>query len=112
MVTDEPILSSPRWDLGARTPFLPVDVSHRVRVLVAILLCAGAAWTGWLVAESTSAPTLIGHHDFFALYAAGTLIRTHQAQALYDPAALTAIERDILPVPVGAAGTWLTSIHL
>ena len=104
LVTDEAILSSPRWDLGARTPFLPSDVGHRVRVLAAILLCAGAAWTGWLVGESTSAPTLVGHHDFFAIYAAGTLIRSHQPQALYDPAALTAIERQILPVPVGAAG--------
>ena len=104
MVTDESILSSSRWDLGARTPFLPVDISHRVRVLAAILLCFGAAWTGWLVGETTSAPTLIGHHDFFAIYAAGTLIRAHQPQALYDPAALTAIERDILSVPVGAAG--------
>ncbi|HXC75611.1 MAG TPA: glycosyltransferase 87 family protein [Candidatus Acidoferrum sp.] len=56
------------------------------------------------MAEITSAPSLIGHHDFFAIYAAGTLIRSHQAQALYDPAALTAIERHILSVPVGAAG--------
>ena len=83
---------------------MPVDMSHRVRVLAAILLCAGAVWTGWLVGETISAPTLIGHHDFFAIYAAGTLIRNHQALALYDPAALTAIERHILPVPVGAAG--------
>ncbi|HVC77143.1 MAG TPA: glycosyltransferase family 87 protein [Candidatus Micrarchaeaceae archaeon] len=83
---------------------MPLDVSHRVRILAAILLCAGAVWTGWLVGETISAPTLIGHHDFFAIYAAGTLIRTHQAQALYDPSALTAIERHILPVPVGAAG--------
>ena len=73
-------------------------------MFAAILLCAGAAWTGWLAGEVTSAPTLIGHHDFFALYAAWTLVRTHQPQYLYDAQALTTIERSILAVPVGAAG--------
>jgi hypothetical protein len=69
-----------------------------------VLLGLGAIWTQWLVSEVSTAPTRQGHHDFFAFYAAGTLIRAHQPEWLYSATTLTGIERHILDARVGAAG--------
>jgi Glycosyltransferase family 87 len=80
---------------------------HHVAVIALgamLLLGFGALWMQWLVAEVSSAPARQGHHDFFAFYAAGTLVRGHQAGLLYSAGTLTGIERRILDAPVGAAG--------
>jgi Glycosyltransferase family 87 len=69
-----------------------------------VLLGLGALWMQWLISEVSSAPAPQGHHDFFAFYAAGTLLREHHPQWLYSAPALTGIERHILDAPVGAAG--------
>ena len=44
------------------------------------------------------------HHDFLAFYAAGKLVLDGQAASLYDAPALAAIQRTIIPTPVGANG--------
>ncbi len=69
-----------------------------------VLLGLGALWTRWLVTEVAGAPAQQGHHDFFAFYAAGSLIRDHLPESLYSAATLTGIERHIVDAPVGAAG--------
>ncbi|MBV8301956.1 MAG: DUF2029 domain-containing protein [Candidatus Dormibacteraeota bacterium] len=70
-----------------------------------LALCAAAGlWLTWLIGELSGPISQSGHHDFFAFYAAATLVHQHQAQLLYDAPAVTAIERQIFNHPTGYAG--------
>ncbi|MBV9099476.1 MAG: DUF2029 domain-containing protein [Candidatus Dormibacteraeota bacterium] len=73
-------------------------------VLVAALLAVGGLWLTWLVGEFAAGLSPSGHHDFFALFTAGELVRTGHAASLYSASALTALERQIYPHPTGYAG--------
>jgi hypothetical protein len=69
-----------------------------------VLVGAGAALALVLVRE-LAAPIVAGTHlDFLAFYAAGRLVLDHNAAGLYVASAITAIERTIIAVPVGANG--------
>ncbi len=73
-------------------------------VLALLLVVTGAGLAVVLVAE-LAAPIASGpHHDFLAFYAAGKLVLDGRPDGLYDPSAITAIQRAIIPVPVGANG--------
>ncbi len=75
-----------------------------VRLLAIPVLGLGAVLAVALLAE-LAAPVLEStHHDFLAFYAAGRLILEGNAAGLYDPAAVTAIQRTIIPEPVGVNG--------
>ncbi|HYL72380.1 MAG TPA: glycosyltransferase family 87 protein, partial [Candidatus Dormibacteraeota bacterium] len=76
------------------------------KIAVAILpvAAAGGLWLTWLVGEFAGGLSPSGHHDFFALYSAGALVRTGHAGSLYSAADLTALERQIYPHPTGYAG--------
>ncbi len=55
--------------------------------------------------EELAAPMGPGsHHDFLAFWAAGRLVLDGRPGALYEPAALTAIQRTVIPSPIGANG--------
>ncbi len=72
--------------------------------LTVLLVLAGAGLALALVAE-LAAPMASGpHHDFLAFYAAGKLVLDGRPGGLYDPSAITAIQRTVIPVPVGANG--------
>ncbi len=76
------------------------------------VLYAGAAGLlvvglGLLVSlvEELAAPMGPGsHHDFLAFWSAGRLVLEGRQGALYEPAALTAIQREVIPAPIGANG--------
>jgi Glycosyltransferase family 87 len=78
------------------------------RVLLAaaslVVLALGAFWGVALVREAISPNSVSGHHDFFAFFSAATLIRDLRPDALYDRAAVMAVQRDFFPYPVGWAG--------
>jgi hypothetical protein len=44
------------------------------------------------------------HYDFLAFHSAGKTVLDHNAVQLYDAANITALQRNIIPHPVGAAG--------
>lgn len=44
------------------------------------------------------------HYDFIAFYTAGKSALHHNMQSVYDAAQLTAMQRQIIPHPIGAAG--------
>ena len=73
-------------------------------VLVVTLLGLGAAAAAQLVAELAAPPGVTGHHDLLAFWAAGRLILDGRAADLYDAAALTALQRTVIPVPIGMNG--------
>jgi hypothetical protein len=68
------------------------------------VIVLGVLWTVWLIAEVAGPVQISGHHDFFAFYSAAELARAHQAELLYDPSTVTALERQIFPHAVGYAG--------
>lgn len=69
-----------------------------------VLVGAGAALVLLLVRE-LAAPIVAGTHlDFLAFYAAGRLVLERDPAGLYLASAITAIERTIIAVPVGANG--------
>src|SRR5207302_818750 len=80
---------------------------YRAPLLTTGLLIVGTLGVAWwvsLISEFAGPITQSGHHDFFAFYSAGTLIREGQPQSLYDASTLTALERHIWPHPTGYAG--------
>ena len=68
------------------------------------LLLLGVALVVRLVAELSVAPAVAGHHDVLAFWAAGRLILEGRPEALYDAAAVTALQRTVIPEPVGMNG--------
>ena len=84
-----------------RPPPLPLAWQLGLAVL---LLAAGLAFVAQLVAEITSAPSVAGHHDFLAFHAAAQLVDHGTARQLYDTAAISHLEHQVIDAPVGAAG--------
>ena len=73
--------------------------------LPALLLVAiGVLLLVALVAELATPMAAGAHHDFLAFYAAGKLVLDGNPGGLYDAAAITAIQRTVIPSPVGANG--------
>lgn len=69
-----------------------------------VLVSVGAALVLALVRE-LAAPIVAGTHlDYLAFYAAGRLVLDHDSAGLYLASAITAIERTLIAVPVGANG--------
>jgi Glycosyltransferase family 87 len=69
-----------------------------------VLVSVGSALVLILVRE-LGAPIVAGSHlDYLAFYAAGRLVLEHDPAGLYLASAITAIERTIIAVPVGANG--------
>jgi hypothetical protein len=68
------------------------------------LLLLGLALAVRLVAELAVGPAVDGHHDVLAFWAAGRLILDGRPDALYDSAAITALQRTVIPEPVGMNG--------
>ncbi|MBI3745939.1 MAG: DUF2029 domain-containing protein [Chloroflexi bacterium] len=64
----------------------------------------GTVFTIQLLAELAAPPGPDGHHDLLAFWAAGRLILEGRPGDLYDAAALTAIQRTVIPVPIGMNG--------
>jgi hypothetical protein len=80
--------------------------SRPLQLVVSLaLLVAGAVFISQAVGEATAAPAVDGHHDFLAFHAAARLVSQGQAAGhLYDPASITALERQVIATPVGAGG--------
>jgi hypothetical protein len=75
-----------------------------IRGLAVLLVGLGTLFAIALVAE-LALPLLDGaHHDFLAFYGAGKLVLDSDPAGIYDPARLTAVERTVVPGPVGANG--------
>ena len=76
-----------------------------IQAFVAILLLVGGGvFLTQLVQEVVAAPSTAGHHDFLAFHAAAQLVADGHAATLYDAASITALERQVISSPVGAAG--------
>jgi hypothetical protein len=89
-----------------RSTLLRFAQSRLLQVAVALLLLAGGAvfLTG-LAQEVIAVPAATGHHDFLAFHAAARLVGNGTAAGhLYDAASITALERQVISTPVGAAG--------
>jgi hypothetical protein len=71
---------------------------------IAGLLVLGVAVALQLVVELAAAPSVDGHHDVLAFWAAGRLILDGRPDALYDATAVTALQRTVIPEPVGMNG--------
>ena len=78
-------------------------IGAQVAAILALLAIGGLCVTQ-LVAEVTSTPAVSGHHDFLAFHAAAQLVRQGEAGRLYDAASISALERQVIAAPVGAAG--------
>jgi hypothetical protein len=88
---------------------MPPVVSRRLaidaQVIAALaLLAIGGLCVTQLAAEVTSTPAVSGHHDFLAFHAAAQLVRHGEAGQLYNAASISALERQVIAAPVGAAG--------
>ena len=75
-----------------------------LRGLAVLLVGLGALFAIALVAELALPLRDGAHHDFLAFYGAGKLILNGDPAGIYDPARLTAVERTVVPGPVGANG--------
>ncbi|MHB8719610.1 MAG: glycosyltransferase family 87 protein [Candidatus Dormibacteria bacterium] len=73
-------------------------------ILALAVLAGGAVLWSWALAEVVAPPAPPGHHDFLAFHSAARLIAEGRPSGLYSASAITALERTVLPVPVGAAG--------
>ena len=93
--------------LSALATIHDIAMRYRAPLLTTGFLIVGALGVAWwvsLISEFAGPITQSGHHDFFAFYSAGTLIREGQPQSLYDASTLTALERHIWPHATGYAG--------
>ena len=82
----------------------------------AVLVGIGGLLVAALAAELAAPPaapgpfpgfgplSLSAHHDFLAFWAAGSLVLRGAADSIYDPVAITAVQRSVVPFPVGANG--------
>jgi hypothetical protein len=92
------VLSSSAIALGSRR------TGYALASVAVVLASVGAALVVALVRE-LAAPIVAGSHvDYLAFYAAGRLVLDHDPAGLYVASAITAIERTIIVVPVGANG--------
>jgi hypothetical protein len=75
-----------------------------VAAAAAGLLLLGAVFAVQLIVELAVPPAAAGHHDILAFWSAGRLILQGKPGDLYDAASLTAIQREVIPEPVGMNG--------
>ncbi len=68
------------------------------------MIAIGSALIAALFQELAASMTAGIHHDFLAFFAAGRLVLEGHPGDLYDAAAITAIQRTVIPSPVGANG--------
>ena len=68
------------------------------------LIGLGAVLFAALLEELAASMPAGVHHDFLAFFAAGRLVLQGRSADLYDASALTAIQRSVIPTPVGANG--------
>jgi hypothetical protein len=98
-------MGAPAPDAGPRPLSVgrgPAAVAFAAAILG--LLLVGLALAVRLVAELAVGPTVDGHHDLLAFWAAGRLILDGRPDALYDAAAVTALQRTVIPQPIGMNG--------
>jgi hypothetical protein len=74
------------------------------RVVGYVAVALGIALAVALAIELAAPLSAALHHDFLAFYGAGRLIREGDPSGIYDAAALTAVQRTIVPGPVGENG--------
>jgi hypothetical protein len=109
LATSEPLaVPRSRADLALLPVQVPAAAWTIVRV-VAVMVAAALATVGVslllsLVGELVAPAAAESHHDFLAFYAAGVLVLHGQAAGMYDAAAVTAVQRTIIPFAVGANG--------
>ncbi len=101
---------------GLRPGTPPAWTRPAARVGIAALVAIGACLVAALVAELAAPPVALGpflrlgplslaaHHDFLAFWTAGSLVLRGAASSMYDPAATIAVQRSVIPFPVGANG--------
>jgi hypothetical protein len=89
-----------RTRFGRPTP----SQAAAIRGLAVLLVGLGALFAIALVAELALPLRDGAHHDFLAFYGAGKLVLDSDPAGIYDPAQLTAVERTVVPGPVGANG--------
>ena len=75
-----------------------------IRGLAVLLVGLGALFAVALIAELALPLREGAHHDFLAFFGAGKLVLGGDPAGIYDPARLTAVERAVVPGPVGANG--------
>lgn len=113
-VSGSSILTTGRPRAGARARMEWAQPA--ARLTAAVLVGIGGLLVAALVAELAAPPaapgpfpgfgplSLAAHHDFLAFWAAGSLVFRGVATSIYDPAAITAVQRSVVPFPVGANG--------
>jgi hypothetical protein len=74
------------------------------RVVGYLALALGIALAVALAIELAAPLSAALHHDFLAFYGAGRLIGEGDPSGIYDAATLTAVQRAIVPGPVGVNG--------
>ncbi len=72
--------------------------------LALVLVAIGALLLAALIAELAAPMAAGAHHDFLAFYAAGKVVLDGHPGGLYDAETITAIQRTVIPSPVGANG--------
>ena len=94
----------PRPPIAAATTGSPPSFDRALWAAAVALIGVGAVLLAALL-EELAAPMPAGiHHDFLAFFAAGRLVLQGHSSDLYDAGALTAIQRAVIPTPVGANG--------
>ncbi|TAK02359.1 MAG: DUF2029 domain-containing protein [Chloroflexota bacterium] len=78
--------------------------ARALAVAILGLLLLGLAVAIQLVSELAVPPAVDGHHDILAFWAAGRLILDGRPELLYDAATLTALQRTVIPEPIGMNG--------
>jgi hypothetical protein len=109
---DAPVVVSAETSASPGAPGRPAPPLHARRrapawlaAIALVLLAVGALCVTQLVGEVTSTPAVSGHHDFLAFHAAAQLVEQGNATGhLYDPVSISALERQVIAAPVGAAG--------
>jgi hypothetical protein len=75
-----------------------------VRDLAIVILGLGVVLWAALIVELAMPVRDSLHHDFLAFYSAGRLVLDGRPGSLYDVTALTAIQRTVIPDPIGVNG--------
>jgi Glycosyltransferase family 87 len=92
------------WDGHSRAGRAVRSPTVVVRSLSLLALGLGGLLATALVVELALPFRESAHHDFLAFYGAGRLVLLGDPAGIYDPVALTEVQRRIIPGPVGANG--------
>ena len=98
-------MAAPSRPLGAALETRrPRALDAALWAIALVLVAAGGIQLAALLDELAGPMSSGIHHDFLAFYAAGKLVLEGRPSELYDAGALTAIQRSVIPFPVGANG--------